>query len=322
MAVELTAGPDASTLARDRSAPTPGTQHCNPSTWRTWLLWTFVLGPAVGCLLAVMLASTAGLGPSWLDAGLGVGMFFIAGHGVTVGFHRHFTHRSFRARRGLKIGLAIAGCFALEGSATEWVTTHRLHHARSDQEGDPHSPWRYGTNPWALIKGLVWAQVGWLFRNVTISPSRYAPDLLADSDVQRIDRVYPLWIALSVLGPAAIGGLATMSLGGAITGFLWAGLARILLLHHVTWAVNSLCHVFGERPFRTRDKATNVRALAVLSMGESWHNLHHADPTCARHGVDPGQLDSSAALIRIFERLGWASHVRWPDAHRLASRRL
>ena len=289
---------------------------------RSMLLWLFLLGPLAGVVLAIVLATAAGLGPSLLDAGLAVGLFAVTGHGVSVGLHRYFTHNAFRAARPLRLALAIAGSLALEGPVTGWVATHRLHHARADRDGDPHSPWRYGTGPRALTKGLLWAQVGWMTRDQPIDAHRWAPDLLADPDVQRVDRVYPLWIALTVLGPALIGGLATWSWTGALTALLWAGLARIFVLHHVTWMVNSVCHVFGTRPFRCRDRATNVRALAVISMGESWHNLHHADPTCARHGIEPGQLDSSAALIAVFERCGWATHVHWPDRARLNQRRV
>jgi stearoyl-CoA desaturase (delta-9 desaturase) len=311
----------ASPLELAPTAPARAPSVPNSSPLRAVLLWLFLLGPLAGLALAVALAATVGLGPSWLDVGLGVGLFFLTGHGVSVGLHRYFTHGAFRANRQLKIALAVTGSLALEGDVTGWVATHRLHHARADQDGDPHSPWRYGTGPTALAKGLVWAQVGWMTQDQHISKERWAPDLVADPDLQRIDHLYPLWIAVTVLAPALVGGLATMSWTGAVTGLLWAGLARIFLLHHVTWMVNSVCHVFGSRPFRARDRATNVWPLAVVSMGESWHNLHHADPTCARHGVDPGQLDSSAAVIALLERIGWATHVHWPDPVRLARRR-
>jgi stearoyl-CoA desaturase (delta-9 desaturase) len=103
-----------------------------------------------------------------------------------------------------------------------------------------------------------------------------------------------------------------------VTGFFWAGLVRVALLHHVTWSVNSICHMIGDRPFASRDRSANFWPMAILSMGESWHNLHHADPTCARHGVKPGQIDVSARLIWVFERLGWVYDVRWPTPARLA----
>ena len=164
--------------------------------------------------------------------------------------------------------------------------------------------------------------MGWLFSDEETNRERFAPDLLADRGVTRVNALFPLWIVISILAPALLGGLITWSWSGALTAVLWAGLVRILVLHHVTWSTNSVCHVVGSRPFESRDKAANVWPLAVLSMGESWHNLHHAESHCARHGVDRGQVDSSARLIRWMERLGWATGVRWPDAARLSQRRV
>ena len=155
-------------------------------------------------------------------------------------------------------------------------------------EGDPHSPWRYGETFWGLTKGLLYAHMGWLFHRELSNRERFAPDLVADKDIQRVDRLFPPIVDRArPLLPAVIGGLVTWSWQGALSAFFWAGLVRIALLHHVTWSINSVCHVYGERPFETRDgdKATNFWPLAILSFGESWHNLHHADPTCARHGV-------------------------------------
>jgi stearoyl-CoA desaturase (delta-9 desaturase) len=237
-----------------------------------------------------------------------------------VGFHRDFTHGSFKAGRVLRIVLAVAGSLAAEGSATQWVADHRRHHAFADREGDPNSPWRYGSTVPALLRGMVHAQVGWLFNRDVTNRQRFAPDLVADRDVRCVDRMFPLLVAISLLAPAVIGGLVTGTVLGALTGFLWAGAIRMAVLHHVTWSVNSVCHVIGNRPFRSKDKATNFWPLAILSFGESWHNSHHADPTGARHGVLPGQLDPSAGLIRILERLGLASDVRWPNSDRLQKR--
>jgi stearoyl-CoA desaturase (delta-9 desaturase) len=275
--------------------------------------------PFLALLAAVPVAWGWGLG--WRDVALAVVMYAVTGHGITVGFHRHFTHGSFRANRGLKIALAVAGSMAIEGPVLRWVADHRRHHAFSDREGDPHSPWRYGESVPALIKGLFYAHMGWLFDVEQTNPRRYAPDLLKDPDVVRISRAFPALVATSLLLPALLGGLLSWSWQGAVTAFFWASLVRVALLHHVTWSINSICHALGERPFKSRDRSGNVWWLAVLSMGESWHNLHHADPTCARHGVLRGQIDSSARVIRWFEQLGWASAVRWPKADRLAARR-
>jgi len=283
------------------------------------VLFAFIAIPFLALLAAVPLAW--GWGLSWHDVVIATVMYAVAGHGITVGFHRYFTHGSFRAKRWLRVALAIAGSLAIEGPVIRWVADHRRHHAFSDREGDPHSPWRYGKTVPALVKGLWWAHTGWFFGTEEAPRARYVPDLLADRDLRRIDAAFPALAAVSVLAPAVIGGLWSMSWQGAATAFFWGSLVRIGLLHHVTWSINSICHAIGERPFKSRDKSANVWWLAMLSMGESWHNLHHADPTCARHGVDPGQLDSSARTIWAFEKLGWAYDVRWPRRERVEARR-
>jgi stearoyl-CoA desaturase (Delta-9 desaturase) len=280
------------------------------------LVYAFVIMPMLALVAAVPLAW--GWGLSWLDIGLAVAFYLVSGFGVTVGFHRCFTHRSFTANRGLRNGLAIAGSLALQGDVITWVADHRRHHAFSDKAGDPHSPWRFGTTPAALAKGFWHAHTGWLFDRDRTNAARFAPDLCADRDIARVSRQFVLWTTVSLLAPALLGGLLTLSWWGALTAFFWAGLVRVAVLHHVTWSINSICHMIGERPFASRDKATNVWPLAILSMGESWQNLHHADPTCARHGVQPGQVDMSARLIRVFEKLGWATQVRWPTRARIA----
>jgi stearoyl-CoA desaturase (delta-9 desaturase) len=259
-----------------------------------------------------------GWGLNWLDVVLAVAFFYISGLGVTIGYHRHFTHGSFKAKRWMRIVLAIAGSMALQGPPIVWVADHRRHHAFSDRDGDPHSPWLFGTSPVAIAKGFWHAHMGWLFDRDMTNQRRFAPDLLADRDVVWVSRLFPLWTTISLLLPAALGGLITWSWWGALTAFFWAGLVRAAVLHHVTWSTNSICHMIGERPFTSRDKATNFWPLAILSFGESWHNLHHADPTCARHGAKRGQIDTSARLIRWFEQAGWVWNVRWPTPQRLA----
>jgi len=288
--------------------------------WEQVALTLFIAIPFVAVLAAVPFAWGWGLG--WHDVVIALVFYAVAGHGITVGFHRYFTHGSFRARRWLRVTLALAGSLAIEGPVIRWVADHRKHHAFSDRQGDPHSPWRYGETVPALAKGLWWAHAGWLFDRELTPRDKYAPDLMADPDMRRVEAAFPAIVAFSVLAPALIGGLWSMSWQGAVTAFFWASILRIGLLHHVTWSINSICHAIGERPFRSRDRSANVWWLAILSMGESWHNLHHADPTCARHGVDPGQLDSSARIIWAFERLGWGRDVRWPRRERLENKRV
>ena len=278
-------------------------------------LWAFVTIPFAALIAAVPVMW--GWGLHWVDVILFLVFYVIGGFGIGVGFHRYFTHGSFKAKRWLRIVLAVAGSTAIEGAPTQWVADHRRHHQFSDMEGDPHSPWRYGESFWGLTKGLWYAHTGWLFYRELSNRERFAPDLVADRDIQRIDRLFPLIVTLSAILPALLGGLMTWSWQGALAAFFWAGLVRIAVLHHVTWSINSVCHVYGERPFDSRDKATNFWPLAILSFGENWHNLHHADPTCARHGVLRGQIDMNARLIWIFEKLGWVSNVRWPKLDRL-----
>jgi stearoyl-CoA desaturase (delta-9 desaturase) len=287
--------------------------------WEQWALGAFILVPFVALVAAVPVAWGWGLG--WRDLAIAFGMYVISGHGVTVGFHRYFTHGSFKARRGLRVALAIAGSLSIEGPVVRWVADHRKHHAFSDREGDPHSPWRYGETTGALAKGLWWAHMGWLFDVEQTSQTKYAPDLLQDKDIVRVSRAFPQLVLVSLLLPPLLGGLISWSWPGALSAFFWGSLVRIALLHHTTWSINSICHAIGERPFKSRDRSGNVWWLAVLSMGESWHNLHHADPTCARHGVLRGQIDSTARFIWFFEKFGWATEVRWPKADRLAVRR-
>ncbi|OZM72352.1 acyl-CoA desaturase [Amycolatopsis antarctica] len=288
------------------------------STGQMIVLKTFLLIPFVALLAAVPF--TWGWGLSWVDIGLAVAFYFIGMLGVTVGYHRYFTHGAFKTGRPLRVALAIAGGMAVQGSVIFWVASHRRHHAFADREGDPHSPWLFGSSPAALLRGFWHSHMGWMFRREVTNFERFAPDLLADRSLQVVNRLFWLWITLSLALPALIGGLLTWSVWGAVTAFFWAGLVRIGFSHHITWSVNSICHMIGSRPFTSRDRAANFWPLAILSMGESWHNSHHADPTCARHGVLRGQLDISARLIWLFEKLGWARNVRWPKPERIAAK--
>ncbi|MCU1624554.1 MAG: Stearoyl-CoA 9-desaturase [Frankiales bacterium] len=295
----------------------PSTEYM--ARWEQIALGIFVFVPLLGVFAAAFVLWGNGL--SWTDVIISAVFYLVTMHGITVGFHRYFTHGSFKAKRGLRIALAVAGSMAIQGPVTRWVADHRRHHAFSDSDGDPHSPWRYGGGVKGLTKGLLHAHVLWLFDTEQTDQKRFSPDLLADEDIVRVSRLFPVLVATSLLLPALLGGLITMSFTGALSAFFWASIVRVGLLHHVTWSINSICHTWGERPFTTKDRAVNVWWLAVASGGESWHNLHHADPTCARHGVDKGQVDSSARLIRTFEKLGWARDVRWPKPERLDARR-
>ena len=304
-----------------RRAPEPEILDEKRSRTERYTIFTFVFVPLLALAAAVPFAW--GWGLTWLDVAIGAVFYLIGGLGITVGYHRLFTHGSYRAARPLKIALAIAGSMAIEGGVIKWVADHRRHHKYSDHEGDPHSPWRFGDDWRSVAKGMFYAHMGWLFLDEQkTSPKRFAPDLLKDKDLVRIDRYFWVFVLISLLTPPLIGGLVTMSWWGACTAFFWGSLVRIALLHHVTWSVNSICHTIGEENFTVRDRSRNVWWLAIPSFGESWHNLHHAEPTCARHGVLKGQIDISARVIWIFEKLGWATKVRWPDPERLAAKRV
>ena len=212
----------------------------------------------------------------------------------------------------------MTGSLAVEGSLVGWVANHRRHHMFSDQPGDPHSPWWPRRSNGGHLRGFIHAHVGWLFTADSTPVGRFAPDMSGDPDVALISRLFPLLAVASFALPFGLGWLWSGSLTGAVAALLWAGVIRIALLHHVTWSVNSMGHLFGRRPFATNDRSTNFAPLALLSLGESWHNFHHACPSSARHGAQTRQLDSSAGLIRLLERAGWATKVRWPTPDRIA----
>ena len=282
------------------------------------IIGAFVVIPLIAVAFALPIAWGGWL--SWPDITLAIGLWLLTAGGITVGYHRYFTHGSFKANRTVKIILAVFGSLAIEGSLDQWVADHRKHHKFSDEVGDPHSPWRFGTSKKAIGKGLLYAHVGWLFDNDNTGIDKYAPDIAADKDLNWISKHFSVFVIASLLLPAVLGGLITWSWMGAVTAFFWAGLVRVAFVHHVTWSINSICHVFGNRPFTSRDLSSNVAWLAIPSLGESWHNLHHVDPTAARHGVMKGQIDVSASVIKGMEKTGLATDVRWPKPERLVKK--
>ena len=313
----LSVDPNAAPLLRRAAVPDLDEKPMSRAQQIT--VGVFVFLPMLALAAAVPFAW--GWGLNWHDVVIAAVFYWISGLGITVGYHRYFTHSSFKAKTGLRVALAIAGSMAMQGPVVTWVADHRRHHKYSDKEGDPHSPWRYGDNTRALAKGLLWAHFLWLLDENQTSQPKFAPDLLADKNIRTVDRWFPGIVAFSLLAPALAGGLWSMSLHGAIEAFFWAGLVRVTLLHHVTWAINSICHTWGNTAWQSRDRSVNVSWLAIASFGESWHNLHHADPTCARHGALKGQIDQSARVIQWFEKLGWAYNVRWPDEVRMNAKR-
>lgn len=279
----------------------------------------------VAPLVAVGVAAWLAWGGSlhWQDMVVLAITYLLTGMGITVGFHRLFTHRSFQTSRPLRAAFAVLGSMAVEGPLLEWVSTHRKHHQFSDQPGDPHSPHAEHGPGWrGALGGLAHAHVGWMFRGEDIAnPRRYAKDLLADADVRFVSRTFPLWVLAGLAFPFGLGVALTGSLLGGLTGLLWGGAVRIFLLHHATFSINSLCHFFGRRSFVTGDHSRNLAWLAPLTFGEAWHNNHHAFPSSARHGLGRRQPDPGAWLIGGLERcrLAWGV-VRVRPEHQSAKR--
>jgi stearoyl-CoA desaturase (Delta-9 desaturase) len=270
---------------------------------------TAVLLPFVVVAVAIPLLWGHLLG--WSDVAVFVLMYLLSGFGVTVGFHRMLTHRSFQTHAFTRYLFAILGSFSVQGPVIDWVADHRKHHAHTDQEGDPHSPHvGHGSGVSGALRGLWHAHVGWLWRtHGEARSSQYAKELVEDRGMRVINRRFPQ-IALAGLAiPALLGFALTQTLHGALTGLIWGGFARIFLQHHVTWSVNSVCHFFGKRRFDVEDHSTNVFWLALPSFGESWHHNHHAFPRSAAHGLRWWELDPSAVLIALMRRTGLAWDV-------------
>jgi stearoyl-CoA desaturase (delta-9 desaturase) len=235
----------------------------------------------------------------------------LTGLGITVGFHRHLTHRAFKAKKPVRAALAILGSAAVEGPVISWVADHRKHHAFSDEPGDPHSPHvGHGGGLRGALKGLAHAHLGWLYdHSQRALKTRYAPDLMKDPLIRFVDRTFVVWVLAGLAVPFGLGWAIGGSLHTALTGLLWGGLVRMFVLHHVTYSINSLCHFFGRRDFDTDDESRNLAWLAPMSFGESWHNNHHAYPTAAHHGHGIWQVDPGAGLIWTLEKLGLAWDV-------------
>jgi stearoyl-CoA desaturase (delta-9 desaturase) len=267
-----------------------------------------VILPLVGFVAVVV--SLWGRGFHWIDGGLLLGMYALTAIGITVGYHRLFTHRAFEANRVVQFVLAVLGSMAVEGPLLKWVAVHRRHHQHSDMHEDPHSPHEQGDGFLGLFRGLWHAHVGWFFQPDAPNLPRYVKDLRQSRLLRTASTLFPLWVTLGVLIPAALGGLLTGTWMGVLSGLLWGGLARIFLVHHVTWSVNSICHLWGRQPFRTGDQSRNNFVFGVLGFGEGWHNNHHAFPTSARFGVRWWQIDLGYWFICVLALFGLASRVR------------
>ena len=254
-----------------------------------------------------------GWGFSRLDFGMLLGFYILTMLGITVGFHRLFTHASFETPTFVKCIFAVLGSMAIQGSLFDWVAMHRRHLQHSDTKDDPHSPHNHGYGLWEILRGAWHAHVGWFFVPNPPNMARYIKDLRSNRALRAVNALFPLWIVLTFLIPALLGGLISQSWRGALTGLIWGGLVRVFLVHHVTWSINSACHLWGRRPHSCKDHSRNNLIFGLFAFGEGWHNTHHAFPRSARHGLCWWEIDGSYWVIRILSLLGLAWDIRLPE---------
>ena len=288
--------------------------------WRVLKLITLGLPPV---LVGVTMWTCWNGWFSPVDLVLFVGFYLMTGLGITVGYHRYFTHQSFRTKRWIAWLLGVSGSMALQGPLIWWVSTHRVHHQHSDDEKDPHSPHssRPSSGLWSAIQGFWHSHSGWILKPDLLDMSVHAKDLLADPLCRNVHNWFPFWGLFGLFCPAVIGGVVTHSWWGAASGFLWGGAVRLFMVHHVTWSINSICHTWGSRDYESRDQSRNNLVVGLLALGEGWHNNHHAFPYSARHGLKWWQFDLSWILIRSLAALGLATHLRTVQPERIAALR-
>lgn len=270
-----------------------------------------VILPFVGLVAAAV--SLWGWGFSWGELALLLGMYLATAIGITVGYHRLFTHRSFETNRVVKFILGVLGSMAVQGPLLKWVADHRKHHQHSDHDEDPHSPHLHGKGFWGLICGFWHAHMGWFLASETGTLARYVKDLKQSRLLRMVSALFPVWVLCGLLIPTALGFFFLGGWKGALLGLIWGGLVRIFFVHHVTWSVNSICHLWGQQPYRTGDESKNNVVFGVLALGEGWHNNHHAFPTAASHGFRWWQIDVSYWVIRVLSwcRLAW--NIKRPE---------
>ena len=294
--------------------------HAEMTSVEKWANLGAVVVPFAATIAAIVLFWNSLVSPA--DLAIAAVMYMFTAVGITVGFHRLLTHRSFQTSKPLEYAFAIFGSMSVQGPVISWVADHRKHHAHTDEDGDPHSPHvGHGSGLRGVMLGLWHAHAGWLMSTQGRADwKRYAADLYEDPGMRAIGRNFVPLVLLSLALPALAGYAVSGTLAGAATGLLWGGLVRIFFVHHVTWSVNSVCHFVGSRRFDTDDESTNVFWLALPSLGESWHHNHHAFPRSATHGLRRRELDPSAAIITAMEKLGLAWNVIRISEERQAQR--
>jgi stearoyl-CoA desaturase (Delta-9 desaturase) len=277
--------------------------------------------PFFGTLIALGLLFYRPIGA--VEISLFFGMWLLTGLGLTVGYHRLFTHLAFSTGPVMRCILVIMGSMAGRGPMLSWVAMHRRHHELSDHDGDLHSPNLHGTTVLGRLRGFLHAHLTWMIEHDYPNVMHYVPDLMAERTLFKVNSYYYAWVLLGLLIPTAIGGLATGSLWGAITGFLWGGVVRMFVVEQSMSAINSLMHMFGARPFATRDdNSRNLGVMAWLAWGEGWHNNHHAFPYSAAFGLRWFEFDPGFLFIRLLEALGLAWNVKVPSHEKIALRRV
>lgn len=276
-----------------------------------------VIGPFLGTLAAIALLWDRGINA--VDLSLMLGLAILTQLGINVGYHRLFTHRAFRTTAPVEFVLASLGSMAAQGPVLQWVATHRRHHEHSDRPHDPHSPHFYGSAVFGVLRGLWHSHLGWMIESTPANMDRYVKDLNRNRVVRVSSALFPFWVLVGFAIPAAIGGLAAGSWEGAFYGALWGGVVRLFLVHHLTWSVNSVCHLWGARPYASNDESRNNAFVGVFALGEGWHNTHHAFPTSARHGLEWWQFDAAWWVIRGLSAVGLAWDVRLPSEQAIQS---
>jgi stearoyl-CoA desaturase (delta-9 desaturase) len=247
-------------------------------------------------------------------------MWVITGLGITVGYHRLFTHRAFKAPDAVRTVLAFCGALAGQGPSVSWAAIHRRHHELSDQDGDPHSPNLAGDGFIGHVRGLAHAHYTWMIEHDYPNAAHYVPDLLRDRSILWVNKNYYVIALGGLLAPGLICGLVTLSWQGLISGMLWGGFVRMAVLGHTIWAINSFLHRGGHRPFATPDQSHNAGLAALLTFGESWHNNHHAFPASAKFGLRRGWTDPGWWTICILAKFGLASDIRQPSESQIQQR--
>lgn len=263
----------------------------NQLNWKNvdWIVVIWMAAIHLGCLAAPFFFT-------WTALGVALGMYWLTSSvGVCLGYHRYLTHKSFKLTKPAEFGVLLCSVASGEGSPLMWTASHRLHHQRSDQEGDPHSP----------LKGKWWSHMAWLFVNHraeqrAILYRRYVPDLVDRPLLQFFEKTYGVWLVAIGVALFAIGGLPAL---------LWAMCVRMAIAYHSTWFVNSATHLWGYRNYETRDESRNLWWVAMLAFGEGWHNNHHAHPSAARAGHQWWEIDMTWWVIRGLQAVGLASDV-------------